>query len=427
METAQTGHLRRLALGTVPLAGESLISWLGAVGRDHGIGREAAARITGITPALSPSGSVLNMRDLVFCLSDQQVAAVGKTTDLSAQAAHDMTWQRFLGTALPRQLPAPEKWYRAAPQQDMRHQIRLHGVSTETLRICPPCLEETGGRWPLSWSLPWAFACPRHRCYRLDHCPECGQPLLCTSSGIQCGRRSGNPDGTRQVCTADLRRLPTVAAEDQELLDLQQHLFDHLESGADRRAARADFADLWAMFCVAVFAGHPDHAEGADKPVQKAFTEFCASRDSQLDRRVWMSQSRSPTPLLFAAAVRIAASIVFAEDPFDAADALCSLRAFPRPDEVSYVRRAWANHHLQRAPQHATRRLKDVITALQAPPYTKLSESLPHRFVGVDTEALEQYPPPPPGTRYLITPDELAYLDPELAQAIWARFAAQAR
>jgi hypothetical protein len=42
---------------------------------------------------------------------------------------------------------------------------------------CPHCLLENHGAWQLSWKLPWTFACLKHQCYLVSHCPACGQRL----------------------------------------------------------------------------------------------------------------------------------------------------------------------------------------------------------------------------------------------------------
>ncbi|GAB3107060.1 hypothetical protein GCM10027160_03240 [Streptomyces calidiresistens] len=47
-------------------------------------------------------------------------------------------------------------------------------------RHCPACLEQTGGRWKLSWRLGWSFACLEHGCLPADARParsgQAGRP-----------------------------------------------------------------------------------------------------------------------------------------------------------------------------------------------------------------------------------------------------------
>jgi hypothetical protein len=40
-------------------------------------------------------------------------------------------------------------------------------------RFCSACLNETGGRWPIRWQLPHAFACLAHQCLLAVLCPAC--------------------------------------------------------------------------------------------------------------------------------------------------------------------------------------------------------------------------------------------------------------
>jgi hypothetical protein len=43
-------------------------------------------------------------------------------------------------------------------------------------RFCPACLNDSDGRWSLTWRLGWSFACLKHFCLLAHHCPECGRP-----------------------------------------------------------------------------------------------------------------------------------------------------------------------------------------------------------------------------------------------------------
>jgi hypothetical protein len=425
--TARPGDLRRLALVAVPIPGESLLSWLDAIARDYGIGRDRAAQITGITDRPLGARGALGHSDLAFSLSQRQTERIFAATDIPAEQAHAMTWRRFLGTALPAHDLRADAHPVLFPVEDARRfrfEIRMHGIDTETWRICPSCLAETDGRWPLSWSLPWLFACPVHRCYRLDHCPGCGQKLTVTMGGGICRRLIKDPDSPQRRCGTDLRCVPAPAAADGWLLDVQQRLVDHLADGAEVATARTDFADLWAMLCLALYASTPEAVEDADEPVRAAFRELCARRDRErqyLQGRgpLAMADSRSPTPLVFAAAVRVAASIVYADDPFEAADAACHLRGYPRVRMLD-LQRAWHNDHLERAPLSVTARLDEVMLAAWADPFDKLSELLPRRFAGIDVAALERREMPA-DARYLVGAREWEYLnerDPELLRRL---------
>jgi hypothetical protein len=43
-------------------------------------------------------------------------------------------------------------------------------------RWCPSCLNENGGRWLISWRLPWHLACPTHQTMLASACAACGSP-----------------------------------------------------------------------------------------------------------------------------------------------------------------------------------------------------------------------------------------------------------
>ncbi len=38
--------------------------------------------------------------------------------------------------------------------------------------LCPHCLREKHGAWQLAWKFPWTFACVKHKCYLISHCPK---------------------------------------------------------------------------------------------------------------------------------------------------------------------------------------------------------------------------------------------------------------
>lgn len=52
----------------------------------------------------------------------------------------------------------------------------LPWAPAETWAFCPQCLEPPG-RWPLWWYHSWAVMCPKHNCYTVSYCPDCGSPF----------------------------------------------------------------------------------------------------------------------------------------------------------------------------------------------------------------------------------------------------------
>ncbi|WP_235733248.1 TniQ family protein [Mycolicibacterium neoaurum] len=76
-------------------------------------------------------------------------------------------------------------------------------------RFCPQCLHETHGRWQLTWSLDWTFACTHHQRLLGDRCPRCLRPpmrpapLTDTIPNLRRCTQSGDRHG-HTVCGADL-------------------------------------------------------------------------------------------------------------------------------------------------------------------------------------------------------------------------------
>ena len=64
-------------------------------------------------------------------------------------------------------------------------------------RYCPRCLAANGGRWMLTWRIPWTFACTGCQVLLADTCPDCGRRHRRT--------RTGQP---RQPGRCDLTGLP---------------------------------------------------------------------------------------------------------------------------------------------------------------------------------------------------------------------------
>lgn len=85
-------------------------------------------------------------------------------------------------------------------------------LSPSRSRFCPRCLEETGGRWQLSWRFRWTFACTLHRCLLADICPVCDRwqrigplPRNLVPAPGRCARTAvGRHDRSLQRCDADL-------------------------------------------------------------------------------------------------------------------------------------------------------------------------------------------------------------------------------
>ncbi len=127
-------------------------------------------------------------------------------------------------------------------------------------RYCPACLRHDDGRGPLTWRLPWSFACPIHRVLLLDVCPACHRPprpwnarRLGPPAGGACTRDSPSPPTEsrrrRGMCGADLTRAPAIPLPATgTVLAAHRHLAELMasEPGA-RPAALAGLKQVYAV------------------------------------------------------------------------------------------------------------------------------------------------------------------------------------
>ncbi|MBI5341593.1 MAG: TniQ family protein [Mycolicibacterium rufum] len=144
---------RLLPVQVQPIEGETLDSWL-----------EATALATGgtlksvVVAANLPAATVPSWRR---SLSSAQLQALRAETGVSGETLEAMTLSRYDGSAL--QLDSRTR------RLDPNFPFGAQSWS----RFCPACLRETGGRWQLSWFLPWSFACLKHKYLLVDYCPGC--------------------------------------------------------------------------------------------------------------------------------------------------------------------------------------------------------------------------------------------------------------
>ncbi|WP_329142860.1 TniQ family protein [Streptomyces sp. NBC_01456] len=147
----------RIPLWVPPVEGESLDSWLAAYARRLRTGVPQFLSFIGLHRA--------RPNHMVRYLTDRERQVLSERTGLASEELTPMTLEPWDGVAVnidrpTRRLSRPPNW---------RH-------TGNTSRFCPGCLDESAGRWQISWRLPWSFACTRHGMLLLDCCPECGQP-----------------------------------------------------------------------------------------------------------------------------------------------------------------------------------------------------------------------------------------------------------
>jgi hypothetical protein len=120
--------------------------------------------------------------------------------------------------------------------------LRLGPVRRDGSRYCPQCLAAAGGRWMLSWRLPWSFACTVHGTVLLDDCPACGRAPRRNLSwaGLNPPGTCPAPAGEGKRCEASLHAVPAQRAG-RALLGAQQWISALTASAASGHgeAARA--------------------------------------------------------------------------------------------------------------------------------------------------------------------------------------------
>lgn len=258
---------RTFPIRLAPMDGESLDSWLEAMGCRLGTAWGDVLQATGL-----PAGAHSGTTSWLTQLTQPQSAALSQATGQDRDTLAAMTLARYDGTAL-RIRPDTATLSRAFPWSRQRF-----------CRFCPHCLNDTGGRWQLFWRLGWAFACPIHCCLLVDQCPVCGQrqrqrptptdlipkPGFCAApSNAAAGRAPAR-------CAADLRLAEALAfPSDHPVLTYQRIISDAIEEGTttfgpyhdDPVATAQALADIRAVAGrVLAYAGPDDleHAIPAD-------------------------------------------------------------------------------------------------------------------------------------------------------------------
>ncbi|MDK0524806.1 TniQ family protein [Streptomyces sp. ML-6] len=204
---------RVLPLRVTPLPGESLDSWLEALGRRSGLPLAALLTILGLP-------RVFTTRLLVTSLEPHVLRNLEHLTGLPERRLDAMVF----GPGMP--------W---GPQRQPR------------CRFCPQCLAEREGRWLLRWWLPWVFACTTHQVLLHDLCPRCQSaprrhlprqnhrqpPATCLRKPL-----------SEPACGTDLTTAPALALPaSHELLETQRWI-DSLLNQTDLSEAHTVFSDL---------------------------------------------------------------------------------------------------------------------------------------------------------------------------------------
>lgn len=148
---------RRLPVVVLPRVGESLFSWVDHLAFVHEVDRAQIMDVLGLTPKAAHAARLTRH---TAELPLPEALALHTATGLGPQELRSMTLFGIVEESEGRLYRHPEfPW---APE--------------ETWAFCPLCLAPPV-RWPLWWYQPWAVMCPRHGCYTVSFCPDCGSPF----------------------------------------------------------------------------------------------------------------------------------------------------------------------------------------------------------------------------------------------------------
>jgi len=230
----------RLPITVAPLPGEALESWIAAYARRlHSTGN-------GLIAHLGLGGS--RIAHMALRLDDHEAAALELATGVAGQALAAMTLEPYDGLAM-----AITPGRRA-----LASRFPIGRFGNARTRYCPQCLAYDQGRGPVTWRLPWSFACPLHRVLLLDFCPACRRPpriwnarRLGPQTGAACTRDNPVTSDRSGGCGTDLTAAGSVQLPAGGLvMQAHQHLAALMTSPPGTRPAavtelREVYATAW--------------------------------------------------------------------------------------------------------------------------------------------------------------------------------------
>jgi hypothetical protein len=227
----------RLPIAVPPLPGEALESWIAAYARRlHTTGSDLIRHV-------GLGGTRISQ--MALRLDEHETAALEQAAGVSRQTLAAMTLEPYDGLV-------------AAIRADRRELLvrpPAGRFGAPRARYCPACLARDDGRGPVTWRLPWSFACPVHRVLLADFCPACHRPprmwntrRLGPRAGGTCTRDHPAGGPGRWSCGADLTRGPAVPLPAAGLVLAAHRHLAALMAGrpGDRPAALAELRQVYA-------------------------------------------------------------------------------------------------------------------------------------------------------------------------------------
>ncbi|GAA2254605.1 TniQ family protein [Streptomyces amakusaensis] len=219
--------MRTLPLRYAPHPGEALDSWQEFLAHKLHCPFTDVLRALGL-PNRDPALAAPVLPRWTTLAAREELAAIAQATGVPETVLTKMTLQPFDGHAVV-----------ILTERRQVHRQLLWGRSGS--RFCPACLEESGGRWQVTWRLGWSFACTRHHVLLADRCPACGhiprlrahprgetpRPGLCASAAPGTGPRP-------RRCHHRLAAAPVTAIAPDGPLSQTQRLIETLLVAPDR-------------------------------------------------------------------------------------------------------------------------------------------------------------------------------------------------
>lgn len=161
---------RRLPLVLPPLGDECLQSWLLRLSADVDCPPGLLAQRLNLPRRPAWTGGV---RVVCFgvVIPERHAAHVANVAGLTTAQVKAMHVQRYDGTAVDL---ATIDW---TDERTMAATSRGQWFIPYSSRLCPACLKDRPGVWPVWWRLGHAAACPKHRTVLVDVCPDCSIPF----------------------------------------------------------------------------------------------------------------------------------------------------------------------------------------------------------------------------------------------------------